>query len=108
MAELFLQVCLNHPGREAAARCPECRRFYCRECVVEHDERLICAPCLRKISARETTRRFRWEHLLRAGAAGAGVLLAWVFFFWLGQALLNTPSSFHEGTLWKKTFLEEE
>ncbi len=40
--------CFNHAGREAAARCPGCRRFYCRECVTEHDGRVLCAECLRR------------------------------------------------------------
>ena len=36
MSNLIHQRCSNHPGREAAVRCPECGRFFCRECVTEH------------------------------------------------------------------------
>jgi len=32
-----------------------------------------------------------------------GLLICWTFFYWLGRALLSTPSSFHEGTVWQKT-----
>ena len=45
------QRCFHHSHREAVARCPECRQFYCRECVTEHDYRVICATCLKKIAA---------------------------------------------------------
>jgi hypothetical protein len=30
---------------------------------------------------------------------GTGIL--WMIFYYLGQALLSLPSSFHEGTLWQ-------
>ena len=108
MGKLFLEVCLNHTGREAVARCPECRRYYCRECVTEHDDRLVCAACLRKIAARRTEKRIWLAPLVRLAAAGAGLVLAWVCFYWIGQVLLLTPSEFHEGTVWKKSFLDVE
>ncbi|MBI3882212.1 MAG: rhomboid family protein [Verrucomicrobia bacterium] len=107
MAKLFLQVCLLHPAREAVARCPECRRCFCRECVVEHDDRLVCAACLRQLAQPKSAARLRLGGVLRVGAAAAGIVIAWVCFYWLGQMLLRTPSSFHEGTVWKKTFLDE-
>ena len=40
------QRCWNHEAREAACRCPACGRSYCRECVSEHEGRLLCAACL--------------------------------------------------------------
>ncbi|MFN7139481.1 MAG: rhomboid family protein, partial [Limisphaerales bacterium] len=49
MQNLTQQHCLNHFTREAAARCPECKQFFCRECITEHDDRVICAGCLRKL-----------------------------------------------------------
>jgi hypothetical protein len=30
-----------------------------------------------------------------------GGFVLWMFFFYLGQALLSLPTSFHEGTLWQ-------
>jgi hypothetical protein len=29
-----------------------------------------------------------------------GSVLVWLFFYYLGQMLLELPSSFHEGNLW--------
>ena len=108
MVRLFLEVCSQHPGREAVGRCPECRRFFCRECVTEHEDRLICAACLRKLHAHATEKQLGLAPLLRFAAACVGVVFAWVCFHWLGQILLNTPSDFHEGTVWKKSWLQEE
>lgn len=45
--DIVQQRCFNHGSREAAARCPECRRHFCRECVTEHEDRLLCASCQR-------------------------------------------------------------
>src|SRR6266576_2922250 len=42
------QHCWNHEAREAVCRCPGCARPFCRECVTEHEARLLCAQCLRK------------------------------------------------------------
>jgi hypothetical protein len=103
---LAYQRCFNHSAREAVARCRECRNYFCRECVTEHDERMICAPCLRKLAARPLTQRRGFLSAVRAVQLCAGVLLAWLFFYWGGQFLLDLPSSFHDGTVWKGTWME--
>ena len=51
--DLSLQRCRNHAEREAVARCPGCGHHFCRECVTEHDDRILCAACLRKLTACE-------------------------------------------------------
>lgn len=38
---------------------------------------------------------------MRAAQCLAGVLLAWFFFYLIGETLLALPTSFHEGTLWR-------
>ena len=50
MSSLIHRRCLHHPAREAVALCPECRRFYCRECVTEHTGRMICAGCVARLA----------------------------------------------------------
>jgi hypothetical protein len=100
---LATQRCHHHPDREAVARCPECRRFFCRECVTEHDDRVICADCLKKISVQARVSHGRFAAAGRLLACIAGILLAWFFFYSMGRLLLLTPTSFHEGTLWQKT-----
>jgi hypothetical protein len=98
--------CFNHAAREAVARCPECHHYFCRECVTEHDERVICAACLKKVAAAPLRRRRGMAGVLRVGQLCAGVFLAWLFFYWTGQFLLRLPTSFHDGTAWKGTWLD--
>lgn len=107
MANLTLQRCLNHATREAVARCPECRQFFCRECITEHDDRVICAACLKKLARTPLLKRPALANLVRVLHCALGLFLAWFFFHLLGEFLLELPSDFHEGTLWEQHFLDE-
>ena len=101
MSSLAQSHCLNHPVREAVARCPECRHFFCRECITDHDDRLVCASCLKKLSRSENAGRLRWQPLAHFSLSGAGLVIAVAFFYWVGKILLIIPPAFHNGTLWK-------
>jgi hypothetical protein len=106
---LALQRCWNHSAREAVARCPECSRFYCRECVVEHDDRLICNSCLarsQRVMA-PPPKRISLAPLGRVMGAVLGFILAWILFFSLGRMLLSIPDEFHAETLWKRSFSDD-
>jgi hypothetical protein len=94
------QRCFHHFQREAVARCPECARFFCRECVTEHDDRLICASCLAKITVASNIKESRFRPIFRIVQCAAGFLIIWLFFYYAGQLLLKIPVSVHEGTLW--------
>ena len=107
MQDLARRTCLNHYSREAVARCPECAQFYCRECVTEHDERVICASCLKKLAQGTLQNREKLGRLGRVGAAALGIITAWLFFYWTGQTLLMIPAKFHDGTVWTTSFLSE-
>jgi hypothetical protein len=107
MAAIRQQRCLHHPTREAAARCPECGRHFCRECVVEHDDRVLCAACLRRLAAVAAPKRARLRPLFRVAAALCGFVMLWIAFYLCGQLLLAVPSSFHEGTIWRAALGEE-
>ena len=95
--DLARQRCLQHADREAAFRCPACKRHYCRECGVEHEGRILCAACLKKLAVSRQPASARWSTVALAAAPVIGVLIAWLFFFYLGQWLLSIPTSFHEG-----------
>jgi hypothetical protein len=101
MAQVLLsrQKCFHHPAREAAARCTSCSRYFCRECVVELDGRLVCAACLKSFSKAETAKRVRFKALRPWLAAAAGFTLAWLIFYTIGLALLTMPA-LNEGGAW--------
>ncbi len=101
MPQLTQQRCFNHAGREAAARCPECQQFFCRECITEHDDRVICATCLAKLAKPKLRQRGWYQLLVRFAAGTAGFVCAWLFFHWMGRLLLRIPSKYHEGTVWQ-------
>jgi len=88
------QRCFNHARREAAARCPECGRYFCRECVTEHEDRMICASCLAQLTGAHGKRKARLIRIARAAQLAMGIVTLWLFFYLLGRGLLSLPSSF--------------
>ena len=89
------QRCLNHALREAAVQCPSCKRFFCRECVTEHDGRMICVNCVALLAKRDE-KIARVANVRWAIAAVGGVLVAWLVFYYFGLNLARIPSKFHE------------
>jgi len=87
------QRCWNHESREAVCRCPQCGNSFCRECVTEHEFRLLCAACLTALArvrlAERAENRGGLYRLLPAMMILAGIALAWLVFFAGGEALLT-------------------
>jgi hypothetical protein len=102
------QSCRNHPRREAVARCPECTQFFCRECITEHDDRIICSACLKKLTAKPEKPRRNYAPLARVLAAFAGFIISWMFFFFVGRVLADLPSSFHDSAVWRPSWWQED
>lgn len=102
MAAIASQRCLNHFDREAIARCVECGGFFCRECITEHDGRILCGSCLQKIVAPDAKRtgRFLGGFAGPVLAGSIGMLVAWYCFYTIGTNLLSMPSEFHPESLW--------
>ena len=101
MAALSQQRCYHHPRREAVVRCPSCGRFFCRECVTEHDDRMLCSGCLAQLASGRGQGAGRWQARLAVWAQGiGGFLLIWYLFYLVGRMLLAIPHEFHEGTIW--------
>ena len=106
MDHLHQTRCMNHAAREAVARCPACKNFFCRECVTEHGGRVMCAACIQKTGAPEVGRKsgaFKagLERCTYAAKMFFGLFLLWIFFYGIGQLLLLIPDSFHTGDLWR-------
>ncbi|MGB0258579.1 MAG: rhomboid family protein [Coraliomargarita sp.] len=90
--------CFKHVHREAVARCPECGKFYCRECVTEHEGRMMCRSCLDALLQVDEKVASGWFQVLKGWLlAGAGVCLVAYVFFQLGRFLLSIPAKFHSG-----------
>jgi late competence protein required for DNA uptake (superfamily II DNA/RNA helicase) len=90
------QRCVHHPLREASARCPECGRFYCRECITEHADRVLCASCLARLSQKKSAQRERWSWLPRLVLAALSLAIVTFLLLILGNFLLSIPSKFHD------------
>ena len=108
MNSLAHQRCFNHAAREAGARCPGCRQFYCRECITEHEDRVLCSACLKKLVQPSRKSTFAFRPFLRVFQCCLSLLVAWYFFFLIGEMLLKKTSSFHEGTLWQAHWANQE
>jgi len=107
MESLSQQRCQNHAHREAVACCPECARFFCRECITEHDDRVICASCLKKLAGQAASKARRFQGLETICLGLLSFLFLWIVFYSIGRGLLSIPSSFHDGTLWKELAMPE-
>ncbi len=110
MSALSTTSCCLHELRPAAARCPGCRRFFCAECITEHDGRLRCAQCLTaerqadesassNRDERTVPARRWWATLFQAALA---VSLCWVLYYSVARLLMAIPADFHDGTLWEE------
>lgn len=82
--------CAAHPDREAAARCPGCSRFFCRECVTEHAGRVLCARCL-AAQATAAHKGPKWSAVKLPAAAASSFVMLWVVLYYLGTALAAWP-----------------
>jgi uncharacterized paraquat-inducible protein A len=94
------QRCVHHPQREASARCPECGKYYCRECITEHDDRVLCASCLAKLTRAKEKKTRSWTLVPRVALALVAMAVIFVLILLAGNALLSIPSSFHNAGGW--------
>jgi hypothetical protein len=99
---LHTRRCVRHPTREAAARCPGCGQFFCRECVVEHDGRLLCRDCLQRDAAARQRSRRGWGAAAKIGNGVLAFVVLWLIFGTLGGILLRIPPELHDGSMWKR------
>jgi len=97
---LLQRRCDNHPQREASARCPECGRYFCRECITEHDDRVLCASCLAKLTAKKEETLKLWALAPRLGLAFLALVLIYFTAMLIGNLLLSVPSHFHNHGGW--------
>jgi len=99
MTPALHQRCWNHEDRETVCRCPGCQRSFCRECVGEHEGRLLCTSCLKATVSGQRPNEKR-RRLVRPALALAGVLLAWVAYFLAGETAMTLSG--REQSQWQR------
>ncbi len=99
MEELASRRCRHHHRREAVARCPGCSAYFCRECVTEHEDRVLCVTCLQRRHLPEPHTRHPWGWLVRLLGCAVSVTFLWLLWYGMGQMLLALPDTFHDGPL---------
>jgi hypothetical protein len=80
--------CWTHDSREAVCRCPECGRSFCRECVTEHQSRLLCAACLARLVRLASMKPHRRPRIVLALMLAGGILVLTMLFFGAAQGIL--------------------
>ncbi|MDF1755709.1 MAG: rhomboid family protein [Verrucomicrobiales bacterium] len=100
-------TCRIHFDRPASARCPGCQRFYCVECITEHDGKMTCASCLAKtreavLTPGRKSGGARWFQPMPLIHALLGLIVVWALFYLVAQTLTGIPDKFHDGTIWDK------
>ncbi len=93
----FKQIrCSNHISREAVARCPKCSNDFCRECVTEYKEQMLCINCLDILTQ---------ENNLKPSYLGIFLLLIlfiisfailWLIFYWTGEFFSGADTFHHQ------------
>lgn len=95
MTAFAQQRCFVHPAREAVARCLECQRAFCRECVVDHESRLLCAACIARLHAPKARGRGVLRRAFPAAAVLVTLLLCWILFYMAGRVLMLSEPARH-------------
>lgn len=113
-APVSARMCAIHPAREAVARCPSCSAFYCRECITEHDYRMICAGCLAALLEGKGEVEKKGG---RAGLGGpaitlvqvvVGVMVVWFVCFTMAELLREMPPDLHSGSMFEDIMMEAQ
>ena len=102
MSKLSKQHCFNHANREAIACCLECNRYFCRECITEHNGRFVCSGCLQNISDGEKSKSNSFLVIPQLIYALLAFLLLWIIFYSIGDKLQSIPTKFYKGALWEE------
>jgi hypothetical protein len=93
MSSLSSLRCFNHGTREAVARCPECERFYCRECISDYDGIAICASCLGAKATPEEKVPRNFDVLFDVSRIVIGLMFCWLLLYVTGTLLQMFPTT---------------
>ncbi len=86
--------CSNHISREAVARCPKCEKDYCRECVTEYKEQMLCINCLSVASEEIALKPSYMGLIILTIIFIISFIIMWLIFYWLGE-FFSGADTFH-------------
>lgn len=72
-------TCANHPDTDAVEKCLDCRKFFCRECVIEINGKYHCRQCQEILANISETIGFAEKYDLRKLRFALGGCLVLVF-----------------------------
>jgi hypothetical protein len=87
--------CFNHASREAAARCPNCKQDFCRECITEHAGKMLCVNCLKASSEKKKKKRRFLHSVFNVFIFIAAIILIYLCFAWMGRAIARSDIAEH-------------
>ncbi len=92
--------CKNHALRGAVAKCMSCLGFFCRECVVEHDGRMLCKHCLdqHRDAGQSVQNRPLLRMLCNSALLCVSVLFCYLYFYLIGRSLMSIAQTFYDST----------
>ncbi len=86
--------CSNHIEREAVARCPRCKKDYCRECVTEYKEEMLCINCLSLIPDKKKSKSSFLGSLFLLFLFAISFLITTSIFYLIGE-MFSGADTFH-------------
>jgi len=69
---------------------------------------VVCSACLKKLAKVPFVKRPAFRQTLRLVRCAFSILIAWFFFFLIGEMLLKIPASFHDGTIWRVNWMDQQ
>ena len=99
MSDISRFRCFNHAKREAVALCTRCSSPFCRECITEYEDRVVCGRCLASLEQAPLEKRARLTLLLQGVWGALSFVFLWEVYYYFGRILLLRPSTFHESIL---------
>ena len=87
--------CFNHADREASARCPSCKNDFCRECITEHDGKMLCVNCLKAATKKKKSQKKIITPIIYTLLFAGALILTFLCFVWLGRNISYSKVSTH-------------
>ncbi|MCD4819929.1 MAG: rhomboid family protein [Candidatus Cloacimonetes bacterium] len=89
MSKLSQVRCHNHIDREAVSLCKHCHNYFCRECISDYDDKMLCKSCIDKLISNNNLKRKKKLNFKQYLAVIFSSLLLWFIFYSSGNILIS-------------------